>query len=136
MTSKETLETTEDQNLYTIEELLNEETSEEIEEIIGLLDSEEIEVIEAILELKISWQYDSEKKQTLYTVEDLQEAVYQKDSITYFKDWDSYYDYCDETIEFPKGYGYLERYFDYDSFHRDCWFDVSEASNGVILGDW
>ena len=106
MTTTETIETTE--TLYTIEELLNEETSEEIEEIIGLLDSEELEVIEAILEL----------------------------SITYFKDWNSYYDYCDETIEFPKGYGYLERYFDYDSFHRDCWFDVSEAPNGVILGDW
>jgi hypothetical protein len=51
--TKETLETTEER-LYTAEELLNEETSEEIEETIGHLDSEELEVLEAIIELKIS----------------------------------------------------------------------------------
>jgi hypothetical protein len=79
---------------------------------------------------------DTEKKQYFYTIEDLQEAVDLIDNITHFKDWDSYYDYCDEMIDFTGSNEIIERYFDYEAYHRDCGFDVSEASNGVILGDW
>lgn len=135
LNTTETLKTTEER-LYTAEELLNEDTNEEIEETIGHLDSEELEVLEAIIELKISWKWDTEKKQYFYTIEDLQEAVDLIDWIPHFKDWEEYYDYCDELLEFPKDYDFLERYFDYEAYHRDCGFDVSEASNGVILGDW
>lgn len=135
LNATETLETTEER-LYTAEELLNEDTNEEIEETIGHLDSEELEVLEAILELKISWKWDTEKKQYFYTIEDLQEAVDLIDNITHFKDWDSYYDYCDEMLDFTGSNEIIERYFDYEAYHRDCGFDVSEASNGVILGDW
>ena len=131
----ETLETTEER-LYTAEELLNEDTNEEIEETIGHLDSEELEVLEAIIELKISWKWDTEKKQYFYTIEDLQDAVDLIDNVTHFKDWDSYYDYCDEMLDFTGSNEMIERYFDYETYHRDCGFDVSEASNGVILGDW
>lgn len=135
LNTTETLETTEER-LYTSEELLNEDTNEEIEETIWHLDSEELDVLEAIIELKISWKWDTEKKQYFYTIEDLQEAVDLIDRITHFKDWEEYYDYCDELLEFPKDNSIWERYFDYEAYHRDCWYDVSEASNGVILGDW
>jgi hypothetical protein len=30
----------------------------------------------------------------------------------------------------------LERYFDYDAFHSDCEYDVTEASNWVIISNW
>ena len=119
---------------YTLQELLE---TEENEEIIWHLTSDEIEVIEAILELNY-WSYDSEKKETLYTMEDLENALNDMENwtITYWHDWDSYYDYCDEGLCFPKDNSILERYFDYDAFHKDCWFDVSEASNGVIIANW
>jgi antirestriction protein len=39
-------------------------------------------------------------------------------------------------IDFTGSNEIIERYFDYEAYHRDCGFDVSEASNGVILGDW
>lgn len=119
---------------YTLNEILE---TEENEEIIGHLTNDELEVIEAILELNY-WSYDSEKKETLYTMEDLENALNDMENwtVTYWHDWDSYYDYCDDTLEFPKENSILERYFDYDAFHRDCGFDVSEASNGVIIANW
>ena len=42
---------------------------------------------------------------------------------------DCYYDSMDDLLEFPKGDGIYERYFDYDAYHRDCEYDVEEASN-------
>ena len=65
---------------------------------------------------------------------DAQEAIDKKDNYIIFSDLDQYHDSCDETLEFGNN-ELLERYFDYEAFHRDCDFDIFEASNGVcILG--
>ena len=66
---------------YTLDEILE---TEENEGIVWHLTSDELEVIEAILELNY-WRYDSEKKETLYTMEDLENALNDMESwnITY-----------------------------------------------------
>ena len=120
------------EKLYTLPELLE---SEESEEITGHLYSRELEAVEAILELNY-WKYDSEKKEDLYTLDDLEQAVDDLDNKTYWNDWDAYYDYCDELLSFSNPDSVEARYFDYDAYHRDCEYDVSEASNGVIIADW
>ena len=124
------METTE--KLYTLSELLE---CEEGEEIKGNLYSRELDAVEAILELKY-WKYDAEKKEDLYTLDDLEQAVDDLNNTTYFNDWDAYYDYCDELLSFSNPDSVEARYFDYEAYHRDCEYDVSEASNGVIIADW
>ena len=64
--------------------------------------------------------------------DDAQEAIDSRDSYTLYADLDQYHDCCDECLEFS-GNELLERYFDWDAFHRDCDFDVYEASNGVCI---
>jgi hypothetical protein len=65
---------------------------------------------------------------------DAQEAIDDRDSYTFFSDIEQYHDSCDELLDF-NGNEMLERYFDYAAYHRDCDFDIYEASNGVcILG--
>jgi hypothetical protein len=65
---------------------------------------------------------------------DVNKAIDKKDYYSFFSDLDEYHDCCDEGIDFGNN-GFLERYFDYEAFHRDCDFDIFEASNGVcILG--
>jgi hypothetical protein len=61
-----------------------------------------------------------------------QEAIDDLDSYTFFADLDEYHDNCDECIDFG-GNELMERYFDYDAYHRDCDFDIYEASNGVCI---
>ena len=63
---------------------------------------------------------------------DAAEAMDRRDDYVTFVDLDAYHDYCDELLEF-NGNEMLERYFDYDAYHRDCDFDVYEASNGVCI---
>lgn len=93
-----------------------------------------IETIEALEELN-----DYELDEVIALMEykgtkNAQEAIDDKDSYTFFADLDQYHDSCDELLEFG-GNEMLERYFDYDAYHRDCDFDIYEASNGVcILG--
>jgi hypothetical protein len=66
---------------------------------------------------------------------DVNEAIDRKDYYIIYSDIDEYHESCDETIDFSGCNELLERYFDYDAFHRDCDFDIYEASNGVcILG--
>ena len=66
--------------------------------------------------------------------QDANEAIDKMDHYTFFTDIDSYHDCCDESLEF-NGNDLLERYFDFDAFHRDCDFDIYEADNGIcILG--
>lgn len=116
-------------NYKTIEELLNTKKAQKIlDENLSHYNDEE--VVEAVLELNY-WSRDGRN------CDDLENAINDIESwkITHFSDMDAYYDYCDETIEFPKGYDYLERYFDYDAFHRDCEYDVSEASNWIVIAN-
>lgn len=93
------------------------------------------EVIEAILELNY-WHYNTEKKETFYTMDDLENAVADTEKLTIFKTMDDYYDYCDDLLSFADSNSVEARYFDYDAYHRDCEYDVTEASNGVVIADW
>ena len=66
---------------------------------------------------------------------DAHEAIDKKDYYSFFSDLDQYHDCCDEAIDFSGCNELLERYFDFEAFHRDCDFDIYEASNGIcILG--
>lgn len=97
-----------------VEEILD--TIEALED----LDDYELDQVIALMEYK--------------GTKDAQEAIDDLDSYTFFSDLDEYHDSCDELLEFG-GNEMLERYFDYDAYHRDCDFDIYEASNGVcILG--
>jgi hypothetical protein len=63
------------------------------------------------------------------------EAIDEKDNYIIYSDIDEYHDSCDESLDFNGCSELVERYFDYDAFHRDCDYDIYEASNGVcILG--
>jgi hypothetical protein len=65
---------------------------------------------------------------------DVQDAIECKDDYIIFNDIEDYHNICDDSVNF-KGDEFLERYFDYESYHRDCDFDIFQASNGVcILG--
>lgn len=94
--------------------------------------NEIIDTIEALEELD-----DDELAEVIALMEylnitDAQEAIDKRDDYTIFADLDQYHDMCDELIEF-NGNEMLERYFDYDAYHRDCDFDIYEASNGVCI---
>ena len=66
---------------------------------------------------------------------DANEAIDKKDYYSFYSDLEQYHDCCDEAIDFSGCSDLLERYFDFEAFHRDCDFDIYEASNGVcILG--
>ena len=66
---------------------------------------------------------------------DAAEAIDKKDYYSFYSDLDQYHNCCDEILDFSGCNEILERYFDYDAYHRDCDFDIYEASNGVcILG--
>lgn len=63
---------------------------------------------------------------------DASEAIDKRDYYTFYSDIEQYHDCCDECLEFGDN-DLLERYFDYDAFHRDCDYDIYEASNGVCV---
>ena len=69
---------------------------------------------------------------------DADEAISNKDIYCIYADEDSYLDSCDELIDWElnsSSSSIISRYFDYEAYHRDCMFDVYEASNGVIIVD-
>lgn len=93
---------------------------------------EVIETIE-ILENMSDWEKDEVIAIMEYlSIDDAQEAICEKDRYILFCDMDSYLDSCDELLDF-NGNDFIERYFDYDAYHRDCKFDVYEAENGVVI---
>ena len=67
------------------------------------------------------WELEIEKENNKYTI---------------YHCMDCYYDSMDDLLEFPRGDSIYERYFDYDAYHRDCEYDVEEASNGRVIADW
>lgn len=93
-----------------------------------------IDTIEALNNME-EWERDEIAAVMEYLgTTDAQEAIDKKDHYIIFSDIEQYHDSCDETLEFGNN-ELLERYFDYESYHRDCDFDIYEASNGVcILG--
>lgn len=92
-----------------------------------------LDSIEALEELE-DWELDEVVALMEYlNTDDAQEALDKRDNYTFYSDIDQYHDCCDECLEFGNN-ELLERYFDYDAFHRDCDFDIYEASNGVCIG--
>lgn len=69
--------------------------------------------------------------------EDAEDVYSERDRYIIYSNVDSYYDSCDELIEcyFQQGDipDVIERYFDWDSYHRDCMYDAYEAENGVVI---
>ena len=93
------------------------------------------EILDTIETLEAMEDYERDEVVALMeylNTNDAQEAIDSLDSYVFYTDIDSYHDCCDECLEF-KGNDLLERYFDYDAFHRDCDFDIYEASNGVCI---
>lgn len=67
------------------------------------------------------------------STEDAQEALDDYDNHVFYSDLDEYHDSCDECLNIDDNDSILARYFDYDAFHRDCDFDIYEASNGIVI---
>lgn len=105
----------------------------------GNLDYANVEDIIEAIELLNDMQ-DWELKEIAAVMEylnttNVNEAIDEKDNYIIYSDIDEYHESCDESINFNGCNELIERYFDYNAFHRDCDFDIYEASNGVcILG--
>lgn len=96
------------------------------------------DVIETIRELEDMDEYERNEVVALMeylSTEDVQEAIEKHDSYIFYDDIESYHDSCDELIEqeMQNAASIVMRYFDYDAYHRDCDFNVYEASNGIII---
>ena len=90
-------------------------------EILNNMDEYELKEIAAIMEY--------------LSTNDVQDAIDKKDYYIIYSDLDQYHECCAESIDFSGCNELLERYFDYDSFFRDCDYDIYEASNGVCILD-
>lgn len=119
---------------YTLWELLEAPKSQDLldENLPAYVDRD---VVEAILELNY-WHYDSEQKETLYTMDDLENAINDVEKTTYYMSMEDYYDSCDDCLYFSNPNSVEARYFDYDAYHRDCEYDVTEASNWVVIANF
>lgn len=95
-----------------------------------------MEVIEAIETLEDMDEWERKEVVALMEylcTENINEALEEKDKYSFYGDIDDYYDCCDECLDFSGCNEVLERYFDYEAYHRDCSFDVTEMSNGVVI---
>jgi hypothetical protein len=105
----------------------------------GNLDYANVENIIEAIEL-LNGMQDWEREEIAAVMEyintnDVNEAINEKDNYIIFSNIEEYHESCDESINFNGCDELIERYFDYDAFHRDCDYDIYEASNGVcILG--
>ena len=91
------------------------------------------DICQALLEIE---DFDDfEQKCVAAIVEDgisLEDAPHKLDEYVFFENVDAYHDSLDECLDLPED-SVLSRYFDYDAYHRDCDFDVTEASNGICF---
>lgn len=96
-----------------------------VEDVINLI--EELEAMDEweVAEVVAIMEYNGTK--------DLQDAIDSRESYCIYSDVEAYYDSMDELLDFSGCNELLERYFDYEAYHRDCMFDAYEASNGVVL---
>ena len=67
----------------------------------------------------------------------VEEAIEKHDRYIFYPDVETYLDSMDELIEMQiqGSDSIIARYFDYDAYHRDCMFDVTECSNGVVIAE-
>lgn len=94
---------------------------------------EVIETIEALEALEEWEQAEVVALMEYLNTENALEAIEKKDNYIFYSDIDSYYDSMDELLDFSGCNEMLERYFDFEAYHRDCAFDVNEMSNGVVI---
>ena len=88
-------------------------------------------VCEALVALELMDAFEQRCVAALFeNGESLEDAPYMLDRFVFYDSIDDYHDLCDELLELPED-SVLSRYFDYDAFHRDCDFDITEASNGI-----
>jgi hypothetical protein len=93
-----------------------------------------IETIEALEELNDYELNDIVALMEYLNTNNALDAINNEGSYIFFADIEQYHECCDESLDF-NGNEMLERYFDFDAYHRDCDFDIYEAKNGVcILG--
>lgn len=119
---------------YTLDELLETKKAQKLmDEWLSSYNDEED--VYAVLELKY-WQVKNWK--TVYDFDDLENAIddVEGNKYTIYHCMDCYYDSMDDLLEFPRGDTIYERYFDYDAYHRDCEYDVEEASNWRVISNW
>ena len=119
---------------YTLDELLETKKAQKMmDEKLSSYNNEEM--VYAVLELKY-WHYENWK--AIYDVDDLENAIddVEKQKYTIYHCMDCYFDSCDDLLAFPNGDNMYERYFDYEAYHRDCEYDVEEASNWVVIANW
>ena len=119
---------------YTLDELLETKKAQKLmDEWLSSYNDEDD--VYAVLELKY-WRYENWK--TIYDFDDLENAIedVEKQKYTIYHCMDCYYDSMDDLLEFPRGDSIYERYFDYDAYHRDCEYDVEEASNWRVISNW
>jgi hypothetical protein len=118
---------------YTLDELLETKKAQKLlDEWLSSYNTEEM--VYAVLELKY-WRYENWK--TIYDFDDLEQAIddVENNKYTIYHCMDCYFDSCDDLLDF-RGNDFMERYFDYDAYHRDCECDVEEASNWVVIANW
>ena len=119
---------------YTLDELLQTKKAQKLmDEWLSSYNDEED--VYAVLELKY-WSLKGWK--TVYDFDDLENAIddVEHNRYTIYHCMDCYYDSMDDLLEFPRGDTIYERYFDYDAYHRDCEYDVEEASNWRVISNW
>lgn len=116
-----------------IEELLETEKAQEMmDENLSSYNDESY--VYAVLELRY-WSYVDWK--CVYDFEDLENAIndVEKWNVQIYASMDDYLNSCDDLLDF-KNNDFMERYFDYDAYHNDCSYDVTEASNWVVIWNW
>lgn len=115
---------------YTLDELLQTKKAQKILDE-NLSSNNDEEDVYAVLELKY-WRYENWK--TIYDFDDLENAISDIEDNKYYiyHCMDCYYDSMDDLLDF-RGNEWMERYFDYDSYHEDCEDNVEEASNWRVI---
>ena len=90
-------------------------------------------VCEALVEIELMGAFEQRCAAALFeNGESLEDVPYMLDRFIFYDSIEDYYDACDEVLELPED-SVLSRYFDYDAYHRDCDFDIIEASNGICF---
>ena len=93
---------------------------------------EVINTIEMLEDLD-EWELDEVVALMEYlSTNDIQDVLDRKDNYTFYSDIEDFFAMCDECLDFGNN-ELLERYFDYDAYHRDCRFDIYEANNGICI---
>ncbi len=97
----------------------------DVMEVIGTIET---------LENMDEWEQDEVVALMEYlNTESATEAIEKKDNYNFYSNIDSYHDCMDELLDFSGCNEILKMYFDFEAYHRDCDFEITEMSNGVVI---